>query len=225
MSAKNHKGAQIGDVHTFEDWGLYLIERTITLPELRTNYITVPGRDGLLDLSEALTGEMHYDNRAVTLTLGTFETLTGVAWADLLADVSNYVHGQRRTITLDEDPDYHYTGRGKVDGFEWDHHGRQQFVLSFDCDPFRVRNEKTIVTQDLTTTDTAITLVNNGRAVVPTISNTAEAVLTWQGASVALSAGTHAVTGIRLPAGSSTLTARTTSGAGTLTVRWNEVTL
>ena len=225
MSTKSHNGAKIGDKHTFGDWGLYLAERTITLPELRTNYITVPGRDGLLDLSEALTGEMHYDNRTVTLTLGTFEALTGVAWGALLSDVSDYVHGQRRTVVLDEDPDYHYTGRGKVESYEWDHHGRQQFVLSFDCDPFRAKNEETTVSKSITTSDVTITLTNNGRAVVPTIEVTAETKITWQGSSIALSAGTHTVASIRIPTGSSTLSARTTSGTGEITLRWNEVML
>ena len=77
----------------------------------------------------------------------------------------------------------------------------------------------------LTTADKVLTLINQGRKVTPTVEVTAETKITWQGSSIALSAGTHTVASIRIPTGRSTLSARTTSGTGEITLRWNEVML
>ena len=43
---------------TYAEYGLLLASKSISLPEVRTNMIDVPGRDGLLDASEVLTGEV-----------------------------------------------------------------------------------------------------------------------------------------------------------------------
>lgn len=45
---------------TYAEYGLLLASKSISLPEVRTNMIDVPGRDGLLDASEVLTGEVTY---------------------------------------------------------------------------------------------------------------------------------------------------------------------
>lgn len=217
-------GVALNGKHCVRDLGMYLTEADIGEPEVQTNYLAIPGRDGYLDLSTALDGETHYKGREIKLSFETSRRFAGKNWPDLLTQFCALLHGQSLRLCFDEDPDWYYTGRGTVTGFT---RNGEKLTLkaSVYCQPFRLRRQQTAVTADLTTTDTAIILINNGRAVVPTISNTAETVLTWQGASIALSAGTHTVTSIRIPAGSSTLTARATSGTGTLTVRWNEVTL
>ena len=45
---------------------MYLTDADIGFPEVRTNYVDVPGRDGMLDLSTALDGEIHYQDRTIT---------------------------------------------------------------------------------------------------------------------------------------------------------------
>ena len=54
---------------TYAEYGLLLASKSISLPEVRTNMIDVPGRDGLLDASEVLTGEVTYKNRTIALIL------------------------------------------------------------------------------------------------------------------------------------------------------------
>ena len=53
-------GVTIGDKHTFKDWGLICTKIEISDPERKTYYVSIPGRDGDLDLSEALSGEIQY---------------------------------------------------------------------------------------------------------------------------------------------------------------------
>jgi hypothetical protein len=50
-------GVTIGDKHTYRDFGLRWLEPyTIDYPEPWTFIVDVPGTDGQIDLTEALTG-------------------------------------------------------------------------------------------------------------------------------------------------------------------------
>lgn len=218
-------GVTIDAYHTHEHWGLWLVEHTLSMPEQQTNSINVPGRDGLLDLSTALDGVTHYNNRTLTLTLGTFRALSQRNWGDLLADFAGYVHGQRRRIVLDDDPARYLLGRGSVASFEWDAQGKQQFAVAFDCDPWRYKSSETTVTAALTAEDTAIVLSCDRRPVVPVIAATAETVLTWEGGSYTVGAGARQIPDIRLTQGTHTLKARTVSGTGSVTITYREGSL
>ena len=48
-------GVTFGDKHSFDDFGIYLTSKTINPPEPQTNTISVPLRDGSIDLTESLT--------------------------------------------------------------------------------------------------------------------------------------------------------------------------
>lgn len=207
---------------TYSAFGLLLAKKEIGLPQPQTNTQLIPGRDGLLDLSEALDGEVHYKNRTIKLTF--LAAKSEKSWADVLGAFCAAVHGQFCKIVFGEDTEYYYAGRCTVSKHTISN-GKQTIVLTCDCQPFRVCISPSTATKSLTTTDLAIPLVNNGRPVVPTIKCTAETVLTWQGSSIALSAGTHTVPAIRLPSGKGELTAKTKSGTGTITISWNEVIL
>ena len=218
-------GVTIGKYHTHEHWGLWLMERTLSLPEVQTNTVDVPGRDGLLDLSTALDGEVHYKNRTLTLTLGTFRALSKQTWSDLLSSFAGYVHGQKLRIEMDEATGFYLLGRGTVSSFEWDYLGKQQFTVTFDCDPWRYKTAITQVTASLTGADSELTLSCDRRPVVPTITTTAETVLTWGADSYSVHAGSHRIPGIRLTQGTHTLKARTTAGTGTIAVSYQEGSL
>lgn len=207
---------------TYSEFGLLLAKKEIGLPQAQTNMQLVPGRDGLLDLSTALDGEIHYKNRTIKLTF--IAAKSEKTWADILGSFCSAVHGQKCKIIFGEDAEHYYTGRCTVSKHTIKS-GKQTIVVSCDCQPFRFKATETSVSKSLMTTDTTIALSNDGRPVVPTIECTAETVLTWQGSSTAVSAGTRTIPGIQLPSGSSELKAKTKSGTGKITIRWNEVTL
>lgn len=64
-------GAQIGNIHTLKDLGLYLKVGSpmISGAEPETMLVNVPGSDFVLDLSRALDGEVHYKQRTIKLEL------------------------------------------------------------------------------------------------------------------------------------------------------------
>ena len=97
--------------------------------------------------------------------------------------------------------------------------------MEFTCDPWRYKDALTEVTASLTTSDTELTLACDRRPVVPTITVSAETVLTWGTSSYTISAGSRRIPGIRLTQGTHTLKARTTAGTGTITVSYQEGSL
>lgn len=64
-------GAQIGNIHTLKDLGLYLKVGSpmISGAEPETMLVSVPGSDFILDLSRALDGEVHYKQRTIKMEL------------------------------------------------------------------------------------------------------------------------------------------------------------
>lgn len=119
------KGVTFGTYHSFRDWGLMLKSRpVISPPEPKYKLIEVPGSNAVIDLTEALTGEVTYHPREIK-----FEFITGASreeWANIRTDVLNALHGKRLEIVLDNDPDYYYIGRITVGDAK---PGKAAFVL------------------------------------------------------------------------------------------------
>ena len=88
---------------------LVLQEIHIGSPYPRLYQVQVPGRDGMVDLSRVLTGDIIYDNRTLQFKFamedGDFSRMFRKA-SIFLADVQ----GKTLDIMLDEDPDYFYRG-------------------------------------------------------------------------------------------------------------------
>lgn len=214
-------GVTIAGKHSLKDLCMYLTEADIGFPEVRTNYVDVPGRDGQLDLSASLDGEIHYQNRTISLTFVSTSNLSGLSWPEFLSRLASLLHGQKVTLTFDGDPGWYYSGRGAISGYAMEGN-RWTVQLEFTCDPWRYKTSLTEVTASLTTSDTELILACDRRPVVPTITVSAETVLTWGTSSYTVNAGSHRIPGIRLTQGIHTLKARTTAGTGTIAVSHQE---
>jgi hypothetical protein len=101
----------IGDKHTWRDWHLMPCDRpNFTDAEPRLVFIEVPGADGKLDVSNALTGRVLYERRE-----GSFEFYVDndhiESWHNLYTKMKNYVQGRLLQAVLDDDPLWYYEGR------------------------------------------------------------------------------------------------------------------
>lgn len=210
---------------TYTEYGLLLASKSISLPEVRTNMIDVPGRDGLLDASEVLTGEVTYKNRTITLKLTGVDTVTCKTWPATISDFCNKVHGKRVKVTFPEDTTHYYSGRcsvGKVGLVKM----MQTIPVTVDCDPWKYKNEKTTVSRsDLGTAYKQLSLPNERRPVIPTITVAQDTTLLWGSSTINISAGDHILPAIRLAAGINTLKAKVASGTGSITVTYQEASL
>ena len=123
--------------HSFRDYGLYPRNKpVISTPEIQKINYEVPGRDGLYDATEALTGDVHYYNRT-----GSWEfTQTGGRgkWDATYHKLKNDLHGQRKMIVIDEERDGYYVGRISVDEPTYDDkRGIAIFKISADLEPYK----------------------------------------------------------------------------------------
>lgn len=210
---------------TYAEYGLLLASKSISLPEVRTNMIDVPGRDGLLDASEVLTGEVTYKNRTITLKLTGVDMVSGKTWPATISDLCNKVHGKRVKITFPEDTAHFYSGRCSVGQVELVKM-MQTIPVTVDCDPWKYKNAKTTVSRsDLSTAYKQLSLPNERRPVIPTITVAQDTTLLWGSSTINISAGDHILPAIRLAAGSNTLKAKVASGTGSITVTYQEASL
>lgn len=132
------RGVTFGNKHSYRAWGLLLKSRPyISPPEPKTKLIEVPGTDTVIDLTENLTGKVHYGLRE-----GKFEfyVVGGRSkWSAVYSAVLNAVHGQRLKIVLDDDPNYYWIGRVAVDEWESDKK-TSTIVLTAQLEPYKRLN-------------------------------------------------------------------------------------
>ena len=213
----------IGDYDTETTWPWTLAELELSAPEQQTNYVTVPGRSGSVDLSTAVSGLPVYNDRTLTATLETSEG-TRAQRETAINTMVNRLDGLRLHIVLPDDPSGYLDGRISV-ARNYNDLAHASVTISAVCYPYKLKSAETTVTASLTEADTEISLSCDRRPVVPSITTTAETVLTWGADSYTVSAGTRQLPGIRLTQGTHTLKARTTSGTGEITITYQEGSL
>ena len=107
------RGVRFGAYHSYDTWKLMLRKAVeVTPPKPKTHYVEIPGKDGSLDLSTAMTGKMRYEDREIRMVFVTLSERN--EWPVTESDMLEKIHGQEMQFVLDDDPDYYYTGRVSV---------------------------------------------------------------------------------------------------------------
>ena len=103
--------------HTRRDWGLAMSNNDyLGEPIQETFYLDVPGADGFLDYSEALTGRPIFKQRSIELTLGGKMDLH--RWTAFISTLRVLIHGKIVQIVFDDFPGYYWVGRTEVTDFD-----------------------------------------------------------------------------------------------------------
>lgn len=102
-------GVLFGDKHSYNDFELILKEKSLPFPERKETWIDVPGANGLIDVSTALTGGIpKYKNRPLKFV---FDMLCPVGLRlSRRSAIAAHLHGQTLHVILDEEPGYYYEG-------------------------------------------------------------------------------------------------------------------
>lgn len=106
-------GIKFDDI-TDESLGLNLISVNFGSPEPVLVKTEIPGRNGVLDQSEAIAGYITYKEREVEL-LFTLMADTEEEYASKIGAVRNALHGKKRKVILSSDPDFYYETRSLVE--------------------------------------------------------------------------------------------------------------
>lgn len=128
-------GVTFGDYHTYDDWGLILCTQSVGSPEAKTETVSVPGMNGVLDLTEALNSETVYENRTLSFEFLMLDTADD--WASRVSEIANALHGQKMKIVLDDDAEFYYYGRVAVNEYK-SNSGSGTLVIECDCEPYKV---------------------------------------------------------------------------------------
>ena len=96
----------IGEKHSYRDFGLILSSKKISPPKPQTKYVDIPMRDGSIDLTEAVSDEVKFKDRTITLKFTVIDPMN--TWASKVSAIQNYLHGKRMKIVFDDDCAFYY---------------------------------------------------------------------------------------------------------------------
>lgn len=178
-------GVLFGDKHSIRDWDLLMTSKDIEEAPPRTNYVEIEGRDGSIDLTEAL-GEVKYDSRTLSFH---FELFNPVDFWKTKREISNYLNGRKMKIVLDQDPLYHYYGRIEVTSATFEKN-LGQFDIEAVCDPYKMMNSETIISKTVKAGD-KFSLYNQRKTVMPVIQSTGDIVFKFNEKQFNLSTTTN----------------------------------
>lgn len=107
-----------GDKNTYDDWKIVPSSRpVINPPTQKTVILDIPGADGVLDISEALTGYPVFNNREGSLEFIVLNDYPSYRWEQVYSNIVTYLHGKQMRMILEDDPNYFYDGRFHVDNW------------------------------------------------------------------------------------------------------------
>ncbi|WP_286080618.1 phage tail domain-containing protein [Parablautia intestinalis] len=205
------KGVFFDTKHSYKDFKLITNSISVGYPTVKTNYIDVPGRDGSLDLTEALGG-IKYNDRQLEFKftmLGTNE--------DAKSKIAGFLTQGRKKIILDKDKGYYYLGRCTVNNFKNSGTVAELSVTAV-CEPYKYHIKETRYEEEFNGTHTII-LTNDRKHVSPVIECDSHIKIGFEGMNYDIEKGKHKILAIRLKEGYNHLTI---SGNGTVTVTYQE---
>ena len=109
----------------------------VVAPQVKTEYVDVPGADGALDYTEVLTGRPRYANRTGQWDFIVDNGLDYVEWCKLYSDILKKLHGKYfDTIVLEDEPEYKWQGRLSVTG-QFGNKDYSSVTIQYNLDPYK----------------------------------------------------------------------------------------
>lgn len=208
------KGVTFGNYHSYDDFNLFLSQKRIGSPSPKTEYVDIPGGDGVLDLTDFF-GETKYNNRQLSFDFST--NVPQSQFMELFSAIQDAIHGKKMNIVIDEDSGWYYTGRITVSEWKADK-TIGMITVDCECEPYKMKIDETVITKSVSGA-TSIILSNSRKTVVPKVTLDSEMTIAFGQYSGKFSAGTYIIPSLRLKEGTNTLTV---TGSGTITFTYME---
>ena len=122
-------------INTWDDWFLIPSSRPVISPPIeRTNFVTVPGRDGKLDYSQSVSGRAVFDNRTGKIEFYLENDVPNWDWETAYTTICEMLKGKRVRFALEDNPAHYYKGLLWVNGFK-SQKGNSTITLEYDVHP------------------------------------------------------------------------------------------
>lgn len=222
------------EIHTLDDWGCYMHNRQkIAPPAIKWLTEDIPGGNGKLNYTKALSGRVNYNTRLIHIELFVKEPMK--AWDAVYSKMLDALHGQHMHIIFDSDLNYYWDGWTYINELQ-SQKKMGIMVIEAEVDPYKYELHSSLedwkwdelnfedgIIRDYKnlTVNGALTLVIPGRRmeVVPTFiaSNIGQngLHLSYNGETYHLTAGDNIIPAVDLGEGDNTLVF---SGSGTVSV-------
>lgn len=163
---------------------------TLSPPEPKTYTVDIPGGDGAIDLTQALTGDVAYKNRQQTFP---FMVVNPDSFERVKTDVSNFLHGKEFDYQITMDPGYTYHGRFSVTEYSHAVYAYPGLVGAFtvevDADPYKLKGH---MTYRLNATGGKMFRLESGRKPVhPVVECTQPCKVRWKDVITQVPVGTY----------------------------------
>lgn len=178
---------KINDVDIYDEYKIVLEDFVIGMPAPKIITVSIPGRDGDLDMSEALTGFVNYNDREIQLSFG----ITGTEEEIEVKrnKLMSLISGKKVRLEFSHLTG-HFKGRCEVKAISREklHYLVEAVVSAF---PYRLDNEETIKTINLTSSRKNIEIINKQMPVKPIVEVSNNAEIKFKNKTFTLDTGTH----------------------------------
>ena len=122
-------------IDTWDDWKLIPSSRPVIAPPIeRTNFVTVPGRDGSLDYSQTVPKRATFDDRTGKIEFYLENDYEGWDWETAYTTICERLKGKRVRFALEDNPSHYYEGLLWVNQFKSDK-GHSKITLEYRLHP------------------------------------------------------------------------------------------
>lgn len=199
--------------HSFDDWGLILEPFDVPFPKVKTDYVSIEGGHGSLDLTDAY-GKIFYEDNSFNISFVCKDT---VKYDLLLNDISCFLHGKKLKVFMYFDEEYYYDARCELNKYACNK-SLGQIVVSVTAKPFKLKKVETITAVDVVGTK-IVAFKNNRMETVPRFKATSNMTFKFNNSSFVLDINEVIYPQVEFIEGDNIIEF---SGTGTVTVTYQE---
>ena len=224
-------GVKFGEFHSKDTYGMDFLSYKISAPVPKTNVIDVPLKDGVIDLTSALTGDVKYENRTITILLEVRDRRD--MWPAKLTKIRSDLHGRVKNIIFDDDLAFYYTGRISVGEIQ-SNGSTGTLTITVDAEPFKYDITPSDIDWEWDPFDLVNGIINEAGEIVvsgttvfmlicrqkrtfPTFTASTDMTVEFEGETYSLPAGSNKIYDIFLCEGENVLTFK---GNGTVSIKY-----
>ena len=176
-----------GTTKTWDDLELSLDGYEVQDASVIESYIHIPFTSRYIDLT-SFNGFPAFNQRKITSQFTMIAN--GTPFIDRYNNIVNLIHGKKVQIKEPRDTGHYYMGRVNVGQIS---HNKDtaHFEITATCEPYKLKNEITLVSAEATPTQTILTLTNESMPCVPSISTSGNTFIKFGNSQWSVNAGVH----------------------------------